>query len=162
MPCEETKSRADGLSKDEYTSNNLEMDGSEKELVGNQTAEIYEEEEEAAEETDSESEGEGEGDSDSLGGFLVRRSGISDSGDSSSDSDDAVNKLDTGHVMAMIRRNRTTELKWQTEDDMLSSFEKDPVLCMEAVCALHRRQTADGSIKFSCFSKFVALRCNLW
>ncbi|KAI3929547.1 hypothetical protein MKX01_025715 [Papaver californicum] len=136
-PCEEKKSRADGISKDENTSpNNLEMDGSAKEM------------------TDSESEG------DSLGGFMVKRSGISDSGDSSSDSDDAVNKLDSGHVMTMIRRNGNTDLKWQTEDDMLSSFEKDPVLCMEAVRALHRHQTADGSIKFSCFSKFVALRGN--
>ncbi|KAI3942947.1 hypothetical protein MKW98_005459 [Papaver atlanticum] len=100
-PCEETKSRADGLSKDEYTSNNLEMDGSAKELVGNQTAEI--DEEEAAEETDSESEG--EGDSDSLGGFLVKRSGISDSGDSSSDLDDAVNKLDTDTKQLMDQLN---------------------------------------------------------
>ncbi|XP_026377217.1 uncharacterized protein LOC113271539 isoform X1 [Papaver somniferum] len=155
-PCEETKSRVDGLSKDEYTSNNLEMDGSAKEMVDNQTAEI--DKEEAAEETDSEGEGEGEGDT--LGGFLVKRSGFSDSENSSSDSDDAVNELDTGHVMAMIRRNRNTELKWQTEDEMLSSFEKDPILCMEAVCALHRHQTADGSIKFGCFSKFVALRGN--
>ncbi|KAI3927336.1 hypothetical protein MKX01_027567 [Papaver californicum] len=152
-PCEEKKSRADGISNDENTSpNNLEMDGSAKEMVGNQTAEI--DEEEVAGETDSESEG------DSLGGFMVKRSGISDSGDSSSDSDHPINKLDSGHVMAMIRRNGNTDLKWQTEDDMLSSFEKDPVLCMEAVCALHRHQTADGSIKFSCFSKFVALRGN--
>ncbi|MCL7044581.1 hypothetical protein MKW94_019349 [Papaver nudicaule] len=149
--CEEKKSQADGISKDETTSpNNLEMDGSAKEMLGNLTAEN--DKEEVADETDSESEGE------SLGAFMLKRSGMSDCRDRSSDSDDEVNKSDTGHV---LRRSRNTELKWQTEEDMLASFEKDPVLCMEAVCALHRQQMDDdNNRRFSCFSKFVALRGN--
>ncbi|KAI3893090.1 hypothetical protein MKX03_035880 [Papaver bracteatum] len=114
-------------------------------------------EEEMADAIDSENDGV------SLGGFME-----SECENSSSDSDDTVNKLDIGQVIEIIKRNRNKESEWQTEDDMLSSLEEDPDLCMKAVCALHRQQLTKGkSVKsslhnrnrrFSVFSKFVALR----
>ncbi|KAI3889320.1 hypothetical protein MKX03_004735 [Papaver bracteatum] len=81
--CEEKKSQVDGTSKDENTcSDNLEMDGSSRETVGNPTAKN--DEEKVSEEIDIESDGV------SLGGFTVN---VSEYGNTASHSDDAVNKM---------------------------------------------------------------------
>ncbi|KAI3929427.1 hypothetical protein MKW92_010454 [Papaver armeniacum] len=114
-------------------------------------------EEKMEDEIDSENDGV------SLVGFME-----SECENSSSDSDEAGNKLDIGQVIEIIKRNRNIESKWQTEDDMLSSLEEDAVLCMKAVCALHRQQLTKGKSvtsslqnsnrRFSVFSKFVVLR----
>ncbi|MCL7049535.1 hypothetical protein MKW94_009779 [Papaver nudicaule] len=169
--CEEKKSQADGTSNDENTSSNtLEMDGSSREKVGNSTA--ANDEENVPEENDSESGGV------SLGAFMVDESVC---GNSSVDSDDAVNKLDgkekvaeemdseingdgfagfSGNDSECGSSSSDSESKWQIEDDMLSSLEEDPVLCMKAVCALHRQEITKGKSlhnsnqRFSFFSKF--------
>ncbi|XP_026384953.1 uncharacterized protein LOC113280555 [Papaver somniferum] len=46
--------------------------------------------------------------------------------------------------LAMKRRNNRIKeegMQWESEADMLSSFEEDPELCMKAVCALYRQPT---------------------
>ncbi|MCL7050461.1 hypothetical protein MKW94_003904 [Papaver nudicaule] len=173
---EEEKSQADGTSKDENTSSNtLQMGGStSREKIGNTTA--VNDEENVAEENDSESDGV------SLDGFMVDESVC---GNSSVDSDDAINKLDgkekvaeemdseingdgfagfSGNDSECGSSSSDSESKWQIEDDMLSSLEEDPVLCMKAVCALHRQEITRGKFvtgslhnsnqRFSFFSKF--------
>ncbi|MCL7024967.1 hypothetical protein MKW94_014782 [Papaver nudicaule] len=108
-----------------------------------------------------------ESDGISLGGYMVSESECENS---SSYSDDAVNKFDIGKIIESIKINLNKESKWQSEDDMLSSLEEDPVLCMQAVCALHRQQISleklvTGSLhnsyrQFSCLHKFEpVLRC---
>ncbi|OVA06393.1 hypothetical protein BVC80_8981g31 [Macleaya cordata] len=151
--CEEKKSLADRTSP-----NHLEMGGKSQQKAGNPTDEN--DEENVAEEIGSDSEGE------SLGGFIVNGSDSSDSGDSCSDPEDPEDMgLAFDQVLAMIRRNRDKESKWQFEADMLSSFEEDPELCMKAVCALYRQQTSEeksmkGSLHLNNrgFNKFDALR----
>lgn len=109
----------------------------------------------------SESEGE------SLGGFIVKSSDDSDSGCESKNGDDSVSadaadefedasdgNMDIGEIMSRIRRKRNQNSKWEFEADMLASFGKDPEMCMKAVCALYRQQTADekdckGTIHFN-------------
>lgn len=34
-------------------------------------------------------------------------------------------------------------MNWESEADTLSALGKDSALCMEAICALYRRQTSD-------------------
>ncbi|KAI3965709.1 hypothetical protein MKX01_010666 [Papaver californicum] len=167
--CEEKKSQVDETSNYENMSlNNVKTGASSQEKVCNLTAENDEELE--VEDAGSESEG------DSLGGFIVQDGESSDSGgnscessdcgDSSSVAEDTVDSdLDFDQIKAAIERRKTKESKWQFEADMLSSFVKDPILCMKAVCALYRQQTAEEkSIKGSLhlnkrgFSKFHALR----
>ncbi|MCL7036549.1 hypothetical protein MKW94_021046 [Papaver nudicaule] len=115
-------------------SNNLEMSVSSAQVkIGNLTSEN--DEEKVAQEAGSESE------SDSMGGHFEKRV---DSGDCSSDSEEAV--------------ENGSETKWQNEAAMLSSFEKDPVLCMKAVCALHMQQTDEAKSIKGPFSLFSALR----
>ncbi|RZC85551.1 hypothetical protein C5167_041734 [Papaver somniferum] len=143
----------DGVSK-------LMVNGSECENSSSDTDNAVnrlDDEEEMADAIDSKNDGV------SLGGIME-----SECENSSSDSDDAVNKLDIGQVIEIIKWNGNIESKWQTKNAMLSSFEEDPILCMKAVCALHREQLPKGkSVKsslhnrnrrFSVFSKFVALR----
>ncbi|XP_026422098.1 uncharacterized protein LOC113318182 [Papaver somniferum] len=148
---EEKKSQADETFKnvkDILAPNNREMSVSSAQgMIGNLTSEN--DEEKVAQEAGCESE------DDSMGGRFAK--GL-DSGDSSSDSEDAVDiELDFGRVVAMMRSNTNIEMKWQNEADMRSSFEKDPVLCMKAVCALHRQQADDGKSIKGPFSQFSAL-----
>ncbi|KAI3984691.1 hypothetical protein MKX01_039308 [Papaver californicum] len=148
---EEKKSQADETLKnveDILAPNNLEMSVSSAQVkIGNLTSEN--EEEKVAQEAGSESGG------DSMGRRFAE--GV-DNGDSSSNSEDAVdNELDFGQVIAMMRNNTNKEMEWQNEADMLSSFEKDPVLCMKAVCSLHRLQTDDAKSIKGPFSQFSAL-----
>lgn len=82
----------------------------------------------------------------SLGGFIVDSSEscseiapVSD--DSSDESEDALN--DFKLTLHKIGRKKVSNLKWDLEGDMLADFGKDTELCMRAVCALYRQQTAD-------------------
>ncbi|KAI3784050.1 hypothetical protein L1987_43142 [Smallanthus sonchifolius] len=89
-----------------------------------------------------ESESEGE----SLSGFIVESyesasSCDSESGDSADESEDVLNEYK--ETLEKIGRKKVLNLKWDLEGDMLSDFRKDPGLCMRAVCALYRQQTAD-------------------
>ncbi|MCL7026517.1 hypothetical protein MKW94_013053, partial [Papaver nudicaule] len=89
--------------------------------------------------------------------LAVNESESFDSGDSSSDSEDALDhELGSRQVVAMMTRNTNKDFKWPNEADMLSSFEKHPVLCMKAVCALHRQKTDEGKSIMGPFSKFAA------
>ncbi|MCL7048104.1 hypothetical protein MKW94_002938, partial [Papaver nudicaule] len=149
--CEEKKSQDDKTSKkveDIFAPKNLELSVSSAQVkIGNLTSEN--DEEKVAQEAGSESEG------DSVGGHFAN--GV-DNEDSSSDSEDGVDsELDFGQVVAMMRSKTNKEMKWKNEADMLSSFEKDPVLCMKAVCALHRQQTDDERSIKGPFSQFSAL-----
>ncbi|MCL7030842.1 hypothetical protein MKW94_007459 [Papaver nudicaule] len=75
------------------------------------------------------------------GVIKVQRSCSSDSQDSSSDSEDSSDtRLYFHQALAMMRRNKLKESKWQFEADMLSSLEEDPELCLRAVCALYRQK----------------------
>ncbi|XP_058100246.1 uncharacterized protein LOC131245070 isoform X2 [Magnolia sinica] len=69
-----------------------------------------------------------------------------------------------GGFIVRMRRGKESS-KWEYEADMLSSFSKDPVLCMRAVCAIYRRQTSEeksvqGSsyVKNRGFNKFDVLK----
>ncbi|KAI3963322.1 hypothetical protein MKW98_022744, partial [Papaver atlanticum] len=75
------------------------------------------------------------------GGIRVQCSYSLDSHDSSGDSEDSSNVDSSFHqALAMMKRNRLKNSKWQFEADMLSSLEEDPELCMKAVCALYRQK----------------------
>ncbi|KAI3890411.1 hypothetical protein MKX03_028233 [Papaver bracteatum] len=147
---EKKKSRVGKTSNCENMSlNNVKTGASSQEKVCNLTAESDEEE------AGSESEG------DSLGGFIVQDGESSESGDNSCESSDngdnscesgdsssiaedmVDSDLDYDQIKAKIERRKPKETKWQFEADMLSSFVKDPILCMKAVCALYRQQTAE-------------------
>ncbi|XP_021982134.1 uncharacterized protein LOC110878176 isoform X1 [Helianthus annuus] len=89
-----------------------------------------------------ESESEGKG----LGGFIVDSSEIASDCDiegshNADESEDALNEYKV--TMDIIRRKKISNMKWDLEADMLSDFGKDLELCMRAVCALYRQQTAD-------------------
>ncbi|KAI3984692.1 hypothetical protein MKX01_039309 [Papaver californicum] len=146
--CDENKNQADGSLVEEFTSsNNLEMSGSSQVTVGNLNAQN---------DQDKVSEREV---GVSLSGLFVNGSESFDGGDSSSDSEDTLdNELDIGQVVAMMRRKTNKELKWKNEADVLSSFERHPVLCMKAVCALHRQKTDEGKSIMGPFSKFAVHR----
>lgn len=111
-------------------------------------------------EVSSESEGE------SLGGFIVGSSEDSDNvGNSSVLEDESESNVGYAEIISRIQRKRNLKSNWEFEADMLSAFGKDPVLCMKAVCALYRQQTADEkTIKGALhtnnrgFSKLDALR----
>ncbi|KAF8379663.1 hypothetical protein HHK36_029107 [Tetracentron sinense] len=132
------------------------LNRSETKDQGNPTTQDAQEDE--VQEVGSESEGE------SLGGFIVGGSDDSDSEDGS-DSEYGDTDLALDQILSTIRRNRDNRSKWEFEADMLSAFERDPELCMKAVCALYRQQTSEEkSMKGSLysnnrgFSKFDALR----
>lgn len=117
-------------------------------------------EEDEVEQIESDSEGE------SLGGFIIQESDGSESEGSFTGSfgDEEESGLELNHLLESIRRKKKTS-KWEYEADMLSSFSKDPELCMKAVCALYRQQTSDEkSMKGSLytnnrgFNKFDALK----
>ncbi|KAI3885599.1 hypothetical protein MKX03_009297 [Papaver bracteatum] len=156
---EEKKSRFDETSISENTSpNNVKTSASSQDEFCDLTAES--DEELVAEEADSESEG------DSIDEFIVSNDDgeISDSG--SRGAEDTVDSdVDFDQILGTIERRKTKNSKWQDEGDMLSSFGKDPILCMKAVCALYRQQTAEeklmkGSVHLNKrgFSKFDAHR----
>ncbi|KAH7856024.1 hypothetical protein Vadar_031784 [Vaccinium darrowii] len=95
------------------------------------------------EEDESESDTEGE----NLGGFIVNSSDVSESDDGSDESEDlSDDNVDFNEVLSNIRRSRGVKVKWDFEADMLAAFGKDLELCMKAVCALYRKQTADEKI----------------
>lgn len=102
------------------------------------------------EEDESESDTEGE----NLGGFIVNSSDISESDDGSNESEDlSDDNVDFNEVLSKLRRSRGHKVEWEFEADMLAAFGKDPELCMKAVCALYRKQTAEEKIgKFTCYS----------
>ncbi|CAL9773584.1 unnamed protein product [Musa acuminata subsp. burmannicoides] len=86
-----------------------------------------------------------ESDGESLGGFIVSSSDNPESepsSENSSSKEEEGSDLDLDNVLANIRREKDTKV-WEFEADMLSSFSKDPELCMKAVCALYRQQTSD-------------------
>lgn len=96
-----------------------------------------ENDDEDAESSESESEG------DSLDGFIADESSGSDEEVCETPSEQEVSSdSSTGHVFSRIRQEKSS-MKWEYEGDMLASFGKDPVICMKAVCALYRQQTAD-------------------
>jgi hypothetical protein len=68
--------------------------------------------------------------------FVLQRN--SDDSSSASDEDDVDLLLD--QLPLKVQRNKDNR-KWESEADMLAEFEKDPELCMKAVCALYRQQT---------------------
>ncbi|KAI7750598.1 hypothetical protein M8C21_019389 [Ambrosia artemisiifolia] len=89
---------------------------------------------------------ESESEGGSLDGFIVDSSGSlsncdSESSDSTDVSEDALNEYKA--TLDMIGRKKISNMKWDLEGDMLSDFGKDPALCMSAVCAVYRQQTAD-------------------
>ncbi|KAK6936721.1 hypothetical protein RJ641_033751 [Dillenia turbinata] len=114
---------------------------------------------------DPEEEVDSDGES-SLSGFIVGSSNSSESDDASSEpvgdsecrdtsseSEDALDSIMTyKKVISRIRRSKNQISGWEFEADMLSAFEKDPELCMRAVCALYRRQTQEEqSVKGTLF-----------
>ncbi|KAM0034323.1 hypothetical protein Hdeb2414_s0016g00496221 [Helianthus debilis subsp. tardiflorus] len=97
-------------------------------------------------EEDNDGVDESESDGESLGGFIVDSSESvsncgSESSDSADESEDALNEYKV--TLDKIGRKKISNLKWDLEGDMLSDFGKDLELCMRAVCALYRQQTAD-------------------
>lgn len=79
--------------------------------------------------------------------------------------DSSDSNLDFREIISRLQRRKSPNSKWALEGEMLSDFGKDPELCMRAVCALYRQQTADEKLcKESIFqnrrgfSKFDAAR----
>ncbi|KAE8056045.1 hypothetical protein FH972_012844 [Carpinus fangiana] len=66
--------------------------------------------------------------------FILERN----SGDSSSESDAEANVV-LDKLAPIVKRKKDNQ-KWEF-DDMCAEFEKDPELCLKAVCALYRQQT---------------------
>ncbi|XP_026398702.1 uncharacterized protein LOC113294525 [Papaver somniferum] len=133
--AEQIDGESDGVSKLMVNGSECENSSSDSDNAVNR----LDDEEEMADAIESESVGV------SLGGCME-----SECENSSSDPDDAVDKLDIGQVIEIIKRNGNKESIWQTANDMLSSLEEDPILCMKAVCALHRQQlTKRKSVKSS-------------
>ncbi|XP_002513591.2 uncharacterized protein LOC8274391 [Ricinus communis] len=116
---------------------------------------------------DSESEELGSGsEGESLGGFIIDNSDGSDADKVSSQSDNKSDgSVDFDEILSQLQRSKDHTFKWELEADMLSAFGKDDELCMKAVCALYRQQTADEQLSKETmynnkrgFSKFDALR----
>ncbi|OWM75566.1 uncharacterized protein LOC116195990 [Punica granatum] len=134
----------------------LSNNGAEHSRVISTTVEVDEDDDSELEDVESDSEGE------SLDGFIVS------DGDDASTGSEAVSDSETDFedVISTIRRKRDCKSsEWKFEGDMLAAFGKVPELCMKAVCALYRQQTADERVSketFYCngrgFSKFDALR----
>lgn len=79
-----------------------------------------------------------------MGGFIVNSSDVSESDDGCDESEDlSDDKVDFNEVLSKIGRSRGVKVNWAFEADMLAAFGKDLELCMKAVCALYRKQTAD-------------------
>lgn len=66
---------------------------------------------------------------------LLKLDGIGDDSSSDSENDPLSDKS-----MNMLIQRITKRKVFSSEDDLRSSFEKDPELCMNAVCALYRKQ----------------------
>ncbi|KAJ6294938.1 hypothetical protein OIU76_022926 [Salix suchowensis] len=109
---------------------------------------------------DSESDDAGsESEGGSLDGFIVSDDTyVSDVDDASSESEEKSNDgndafrlsddgsdddTDFGMILSRLHRSKDHKFKWEFEGDMLADFGKDPELCMKAVCALYRQQTAE-------------------
>ncbi|XP_030536006.1 uncharacterized protein LOC115744794 isoform X1 [Rhodamnia argentea] len=105
-------------------------------------------------------------DNDSLSNFIVDDSDASDGDDASGQSEDTSDgETDFGEILSRIKRSKDHKSEWKFEADMLAAFAKEPELCMKAVCALYRQQTADERISKEAlhsnqrgFSKFDARR----
>ncbi|PWA75047.1 hypothetical protein CTI12_AA246430 [Artemisia annua] len=61
-------------------------------------------------------------------------------GDTGDECEDTSNDLQQNKKS---QRKKVWNRKWDLEGDMLADFGKDPELCMRAVCAIYRQQTAD-------------------
>ncbi|XP_043716529.1 uncharacterized protein LOC122664664 [Telopea speciosissima] len=150
--CEERKNGLERISQGHLGRN--ESDGEYQVMAGPAADNTQDHE---CEDVGSDTEGE------SLDGFIVDGE---DGEDTTSESEDVGDDdLNYDQVISMIRRDRKNKSGWTFEADMLSSFQKDPELCMKAVCALYRQQTAEEkSVKGSLymnnrgFSKFDAIR----
>lgn len=150
---------------------------------------------EDVEDDDSEEIG-SDSESDSLNGFIVNDSDVADGEDGCSESKDGsdCNNSDSGLedvssntnacsgckddsdkevnfdvIISQFKRNKDHKSGWKFEGEMLAAFGKDVELCMKAVCALYRQQTAGEKLSKSTFchnqrgfSKFDAHRgCTL-
>ncbi|XP_056160181.1 uncharacterized protein LOC115686057 isoform X3 [Syzygium oleosum] len=130
---------------------------------------------EDAEDDDSEDFGL-DSDNDSSSSFIVADSDVSHADDASDgdgasgqSEDTSDGETDFGEILSRIKRSKDHKSEWKFEADMLAAFGKEPELCMKAVCALYRQQTADEKISKEAFynnqrgfSKFDAPRgCSL-
>ncbi|KAK4363823.1 hypothetical protein RND71_019064 [Anisodus tanguticus] len=80
-------------------------------------------------------------------GFIRRcedKVGVSNGNDSDSDN----NSCSTKEIDMMFERIRKGR-KWLAEADLRSAFEKDPELCLNAVCALSRQQISENKSSYS-------------
>ncbi|XP_024022337.1 uncharacterized protein LOC21394715 [Morus notabilis] len=116
---------------------------------------------------DDESDVTGSDDEDeTLGGFIVDSSDESKGDEVSGETDGSSDEEeDLSKILSNFQRKREKNSKWELEGDMLADFGKDDELCMKAVCALYRQQTADekaskGSLHHNNrgFNKFDAFR----
>ncbi|KAJ4955039.1 hypothetical protein NE237_011822 [Protea cynaroides] len=156
--CEERKNGLERISQGHLGRNVSDDDYQVRASPAAENAQDHEGKDVGSESSDTEGE--------SLDGFIVDGSDGLDDEDTSSDSKDVGDDdLNFDQVISMIRRTRKSESEWTFEADMLSSFQKDPELCMKAVCAVYRQQTAEEkSLKGSLylnnrgFSKFDAVR----
>lgn len=85
----------------------------------------------------------------------------SDTGDSSSSGSDRDSKSE----IARLCRKAAEKKTWAFQADMMSALEREPELCMNAVCALYRKQLRKlGSVSGSSlsvnqgFNQFDAMR----
>ncbi|KAI8546234.1 hypothetical protein RHMOL_Rhmol07G0101400 [Rhododendron molle] len=86
-----------------------------------------------------------------------------DGSDSSDTGDSSGSDIDTNSEIARLRRNVAEKKTWAFKDDMMSALEREPELCMNAVCALYRKQlckveSVSGSSLNPGFNQFDALR----
>ncbi|GFZ01486.1 hypothetical protein Acr_15g0000950 [Actinidia rufa] len=82
----------------------------------------------------------------------------SDSEDSSSsDSDSEYEKM-----IEILQKAKGDRKTWAFKADMISDFERDPELCMNAVCALYRQQSRKGSLCVSLMLGAGGLHGNVW
>ncbi|KAA8520924.1 hypothetical protein F0562_011597 [Nyssa sinensis] len=89
-----------------------------------------------------------------LSKFTLDGADSSDSEDSSASSGDETYTDSYIEKKIAEMRGRRDNKTWAFEMDMRSAFERDPELCMNAMCALYRQQTfTDKSIEGSLFSK---------
>lgn len=165
-------SRLKKLHVGELSNNGVVSGGTKNSRVISTAVDVDEDDDPESEDVKSDSEGE------SLDGFIV-----SDGDDASTDSQDVScgeleddsdsesedlsnSEMDFEKVISMVRRRRDCKpSEWKFEGDMLAAFGKDPELCMKAVCALYRQQTADERVSKETFysngrgfSKFDAPR----
>ncbi|XP_057477226.1 uncharacterized protein LOC130764942 [Actinidia eriantha] len=100
----------------------------------------------------------------SLQELIMDGTDVSDTSDSedssSSDSDSEYERM-----IEILRKTNGDRKTWAFKADMISDFERDPELCMNAVCALYRHQSCKVKSVTSCllsknrgFNQFDALR----